>query len=86
MKIKGKDYDINKNPPFYILEKMDEINAKGTATMKDIYEIIKELLIPSPSDQDIRNDMGIDDFYEIIFQFQKIQKEKVSEIKKKLSQ
>lgn len=86
MKINEKEYKINKNPNLGTLEKMDKLNKEGTNNLDDIFDIIQNLLIPKISLKDIKDNMGFDELYEILEEFQKIQKEKAIEIKKKLSQ
>lgn len=80
MKINGKEYKINIDITFGILEDSQK-NPEDPATMK---RMLKEILSPSPSDVEIRK-MKLSQIQKVMDEFTRIQEEASIDFKKKLS-
>jgi len=80
MEINGLEYKINTNIKLGIQRRLKENPEDFNNTM----DFIKNVLIPSPSNEEI-DEMGNDDVQFIIVELEKEQKKKNTEFKKKLS-
>jgi len=80
MKINGKEYKIIIDLTFGTLED----SQKDPENPNTIKKMLKEILVPSPSDAAIRK-MKMSDIEKIMEEFKKLQKDKSTYYKKKLS-
>ena len=80
MKINGKEYEINTNIKLGVQRRLKE----HPEIFQHTVDFLQNVLIPMPSNDEI-DEMGTDDVGDIIVEFERAQKTKNTEFKKKLS-
>jgi hypothetical protein len=78
--INNIEYEINTNVKLGIQRRLRE----DPENLDNLYEFVMDVLKPSPSIEELE-EMGNDDIGDIMEEFEKVQKKKSTDFKKKLS-